>query len=95
MFHLIIINRNQNTMAHTKQTPRNPHVERLATAIGSDVQPEQRTNSKQMSKKIPMKGGKQPRKHLLQKPLRQGIPTTGGFKKPHQYQPGMGGIKRN
>ena len=36
MFHLIIINRNQNTMAHTKQTPRYPNVDRPATAIGSD-----------------------------------------------------------
>ena len=39
MFHLIIINRNQNTMARTKQTPRNPHVDKPTTAIGSDVQP--------------------------------------------------------
>ena len=59
MFHLIIINRNQNTMACTKQTPRNPNVDRPTTAIGSDVQPERRTTSKQMSKKIPVKGGKQ------------------------------------
>ena len=36
-----------------------------------------------------MKGGKQPRKHLSQKLLRQGITTTGGIKKPHRYQPGM------
>ena len=56
-------------MACTKQTPRNPNVDRPATAIGSDVQPK-RTTSKQMSKKIPMKGGKQPRKHLLQKLVR-------------------------
>ena len=53
MFHLIIINRNQNTMAHTKQTPRNPNVDRPATAIDSDVQPKRRTTSKQMSKKYP------------------------------------------
>ena len=51
MFHLIIINRNQNMMACTKQTPRNPHVSRPTTAIGKDVQPKQRTNLKQMSKK--------------------------------------------
>ena len=85
MFHLIIINRNQNTMARTKQTPRNPHVNRPTTAIGSDVQPEWRTILKQMSKKIPMKGGKQPQKYLSQKPLRQGISATGGIKKPHWY----------
>ena len=53
MFHLIIINRNQNTMAHTKQTPRNPNVDRPATALGSDVQPKRRTTSKEMSKKLP------------------------------------------
>ena len=57
-------------MTCTKQTPRNPHVSRPTTAIGSDVQPKGRTNLKQMSKKIPMKGGKQPRKHLSQKLLR-------------------------
>ena len=70
MFHVIIINKNQNTMAHTKQMPRNPNVDRPATAIGSDVQPERRTTSKQMFKKLPMKEGKQPQKHLLQKLLR-------------------------
>ena len=47
-------------MAHTKQTPRNPNVDRPATATGSDVKPERKTTSKQMSKKIPVKGGKQP-----------------------------------
>ena len=70
-------------MAHTKQTPRNPNVDRPATAIGSDVQPEGRTTSKHMSKKLPMKGGKQPQKHLLHKLVRQGKPVTGGIKKPH------------
>ena len=45
-------------MAHTKQTPRNPNVDRPATAPGSDVQPERRTTSKQMSKKLYVKGGK-------------------------------------
>ena len=57
-------------MAHTKQTPRNPNVDIPATAIGSDVQSDRRTTSKQMSKKLPMKGGKQPWEHLLQKLLR-------------------------
>ena len=42
-------------MACTKQTPKNPNVDRPATAIGSDVQPEGRTTSKHMSKKMPMK----------------------------------------
>ena len=47
-------------MAHTKQTPRNPNLERPTTAIGSDVQPERRVPSKPASKKIATKGGKQP-----------------------------------
>ena len=51
-------------MAQTKQTPRNPHVSRLTTAIGSNVQLEQRTNPKLTTSKAPVKGGKQPRKHL-------------------------------
>ena len=72
-------------MASTKQTPRNPNVNRPTMATGSDVQPEQKTNTKQMSRKLPMKGVKQPRKHLSQKLLRQDTPATGGFKKPHQY----------
>ena len=51
-------------MAQTKQTPKNPHVSQPTTALGSDVQPEQGTHSKPTSSKIPVKGGKQPRKHL-------------------------------
>ena len=54
-------------MAHTKQMPRNPSVDRPATAIGSDVQPKGRTTSKHMSRKQPIKGGKQPQKHLSHK----------------------------
>ena len=50
-------------MAHTKQIPRNPNVDRPATAIGSDVQPKGKTTSKHMSGKLPVKGGKQPQKH--------------------------------
>ena len=57
-------------MAHTKQTPRNPNVERPTAAMGSDVQLERRVPSKLMSKKVTMKGGKQPRKHLLHKLIR-------------------------
>ena len=57
-------------MAGTKQTPENPHVSRPTTAIVSDVQPEQRTSPKLMSKKVPIKGGRQPRKHFLWKILR-------------------------
>ena len=76
-------------MAHTKQTPRNPNVDRPATAIGSDVQAKRRPSSKQMSKKMPAKGGKQPQKLLLQKLVRQDKPATGGLKKPHRYRPGI------
>ena len=54
-------------MACTKQTPKNPHLNKPATAIGQDVQPEQRHHSK--PSKTPIKGGKQPRKHLLGKML--------------------------
>ena len=52
-----------------KQTPRNPHVSQPKTAVGSDVQPKRRSTPKPTSSKTPVKGGKQPRKHLLQKLL--------------------------
>ena len=39
--------------------------------------------------KVPVKGGKQPRKHLSHKLLRKRIAPTGRIKKPHRYQPGM------
>ena len=39
--------------------------------------------------KAPVKGGKQPRKHISRKVLREGINPTGGIKKPHRYRPGM------
>ena len=76
-------------MAHTKQTPRNPKVDRPTAAMGSDVQPERRIPLKPTSKKLPMKGGKQPQKHLLHKLIRQNKSPTGGIKKPHRYQPGL------
>ena len=47
-------------MAHTKQTPRNLKIDRPTAAIGSDVQLERRIPLKPTSKKIAMKGGKQP-----------------------------------
>ena len=55
-------------MAHTKQMPRNPVLERPSAAMGSDVQ-ERRVPSKPTAKKI-TKGGKQPRKHILRKMLK-------------------------
>ena len=44
-------------MAHTKQTPRNPKIDRPTAAMGSDVQPERRVPSKPTSKKIAQKEG--------------------------------------
>ena len=76
-------------MAHTKQTPRNPKIDRPTAAMGSDVQPERRVPSKPTSKKVAMKGGKQPQKHLLHKLIRQNKSSTGGIKKPHRYHPGL------
>ena len=72
-------------MACTKQTPRNPNLERPPAAMGSDVQ-ERRAPSKPSSKKIATKGGKQPHKHMLHKLLKQ-TTSTGGIKKPHRYCP--------
>ena len=43
-------------MAHTKQTPRNPNLERPSAAMGSDVQ-ERRVPLKPTSKNIATKGG--------------------------------------
>ena len=70
-------------MAHTKQMLRNPNMERPTAAMGSDVQPERRVPSKPSSKNLPIKGGKQPQKHLLHKSIRQNKTPTGGLKKPH------------
>ena len=55
-------------MARTKQTPRNPVLERPLTAMGIDVQ-EKRVPSKPATKKIPI-GGKQPCKHISHKTLK-------------------------
>ena len=54
------------------------------TAVGKDVQPPQKH-----TQKAPVKGGKQPRKHISHKVLRKRIIPTGGIKKPHRYRPGM------
>ena len=50
--------------------PRIPNIDRPATAIGSDVQPKGRITSKLIFKKLSVKGGKQPQKHLLHKLIR-------------------------
>ena len=73
-------------MAHTKQTPRNPVLERPLAAMGINVQ-ERRVPSKLATKKIPNRG-KQPCKHIFHKILKQKS-TTGGIKKPHRYHPGL------
>ena len=73
-------------MACTKQTPRNPVLERPSAAVGNDVQ-ERRIPLKPSTKKI-TKGGKQPQKHLLQKMLNHNS-VTGGIKKPHRYHLGL------
>ena len=82
MYHLYSL----GDMAHTKQMPRNPVLERLLTAMGADVQ-ERRTPSKPATKKMPL-GGKQPCKHISHKTFRHKT-TTGGIKKPHRYRPGL------
>ena len=82
-------------MAHTKQTPGNLNVDRPTAAMGSDIQPERRISSKSTSKNIPMKGGKQPQKHLLHNVLRRNKTCIGGIKKPHQYCPGLVALQRN
>ena len=69
-------------MAHTKQTPRNPALERPSAAMGVDVQ-KRRVPSKPTTKRI-SNGGKQPHKHILHKTLKQKS-TTGGIMKPHRY----------
>ena len=74
-------------MAHTKQTPRNPNLETPSAAMSSDVQ-ERRVPSKPTSRKLAMKGRKQPRKHMLHKLLKW-TSTTGGIKKAHRYHPGL------
>ena len=74
-------------MTRTKQTPRNPNLERPSAAMGSDVQ-ERRIPLKPTPKKIATKGGKQSHKHMLHRLLKQ-TSSTGGIKKPHRYHPGL------
>ena len=75
-------------MARTKQTPRNSNIDRPIAAIGSDIQSTVgRPTPQPILSKAPVKGGKQPRKHLSKKLLHLGATPTGGIKKPHQYRP--------
>ena len=71
-------------MVRTKETPRNPNIDRPIVAIGSDIQStEGKPTPKSMLSKAPVKGGKQPRKHLPKMLLCLGATPTGGIKKPH------------
>ena len=73
-----------------KQTPRNPNINQPKAAVGSHVQPtKRRPTPRPASCKTPVKGGKQPQKHLSWKLLHLGATPTGGIKKPHHYRPGM------
>ena len=57
-------------MARTKQTPRNPNIDRPVVAVGSDIQSaERRPTPRSTQGKVPNKGGKQLRKHLSKKLL--------------------------
>ena len=77
-------------MARTKQTPRNPNIDRPVAAIGSDIQStKRRPTPRPTLGKVLNKGGKQPRKHLSKKLLCLGAPPAGGIKKPHHYRPGL------
>ena len=70
MFHLPIASRIHKKMAQMKQTPRKPQVSQPKAAVGSDIQPtERRPTPKPTLSKTPVKGGKQPQKHLSRKLL--------------------------
>ena len=83
--HLLLIE-----MVKTKHTPKNPQIHRPVTAVGKDVQP-----PRKHMQKVPVKGGKQPRKHILHKLLRKGIAPTRGIKKPHRCCPGMVALRES
>ena len=77
-------------MARTKQTPRNPNVDRPVVAVGSDIQStERRPTPRPTQGKVSNKGGKQLRKHFSKKVLYLGAPPVGGIKKPHHYRPSL------
>ena len=79
-----------------KQTPRNPTIKQPKAAIGSGVQMTKgRPAHKPALSKTPVKGGKQPWKHLSWKLLCLGATPTRGIKKTSLLQAWNGGIKRN
>ena len=83
-------------MARTKQTPRNPNINRPKVAIGSDVQSTKgRPTCRPASSKTPVKGRKQPWKHLSQKLLCLGTTPTGGIKEISLIQAWTSGFERD
>ena len=71
-------------MARTKQTSRNPNLDRPTAAIGKDIQSTDGSpTSKPTPNKTRVKGGKQTSKHLSKKLLDLGATPTGGIKTPH------------
>ena len=77
-------------MARTKQTPRNPNVDRPVVAVGSKIQSTgRRLTPRPTQGKVPNKAGKQPRMHLSKKLWCLGALPMGGIKKPHHYRPGL------
>ena len=69
-------------MVRTKQTPRNPNIEGPVAVIGSDIQStERRPTPRPTQGEVPIKGGKQPRKHLSKKITVFGWPTKYRIKK--------------
>ena len=75
-------------MARTKQTPRNPNIDRPVVAVGSDIQStERRLTHRSTQGKAPNKVSYHLRKHLSKKLLCLGAPPTTGIKKPHRYRP--------
>ena len=77
-------------MTRLKQTPRNPNINRPKAAMGCDLQSTKgRPTPRPALSRTPVKGGKQPQKHLSQKLLCLGATPTGGIKKTHHYRPGM------
>ena len=77
-------------MARTKQTTRNPNIDRPVAVVGSDIpSAERRLTLRPTQGKISGKGGKQLRKHLSKKVLCPHTPQTEGIKKPHQYRPSL------
>ena len=77
-------------MARTKQTPRNPNIDRPVAVVRSDIQSaERRLTPKPTQGKVSSKRGKQPRKHLSKELLHLHTLPMGGIKKPHLYRPSL------